>query len=78
MQQTRRQIVLGVLLFAGLTGSGRSYGQAAGVSTLEEMFRRIRQCWKPPPLSAADPGMQITVLVSFKRDGQIQIGRAHV
>jgi hypothetical protein len=41
------------------------------VDTIDELFARIRQCWKPPKLPDGDPGMQITVLFSLTRSGDL-------
>jgi hypothetical protein len=41
------------------------------VNTLRELFSAIERCWVPPPLDAARPGMEITVMVNFKRNGEI-------
>ncbi|WP_213741909.1 hypothetical protein [Bradyrhizobium sp. dw_411] len=41
------------------------------VNTLREVFERLRTCWKPPPPLSANPGIDITVIVSFNRDGNI-------
>ena len=45
-------------------------GQPAQVNTINEAFARFRACWKPPPLSRANP-IDITVIVSFNRAGEI-------
>jgi hypothetical protein len=57
------------LLF-GLFVSG---GQAAPapVNTIREIVEKLRACWKPPPASRANPGVDITVIVSFNRSGEI-------
>ena len=34
------------------------------------MFTRLHSCWRPPPLSQASP-IDITVIVSFNREGAI-------
>ena len=41
------------------------------VDNIKEVFARLRTCWKPPPPSRANPGIDITVIVSFNRDGDI-------
>jgi hypothetical protein len=41
------------------------------VDTIDELFARIRQCWKPPKLPEGHPGMQITVLFSLTRSGDL-------
>jgi hypothetical protein len=40
------------------------------VNTIKETIERLYTCWRPPPLSRANP-MDITVIVSFNRAGQI-------
>ena len=45
--------------------------EPAQVNTLGELFARLRICWKPPPPSVAHPGIDITVIVSFNRAGEI-------
>jgi hypothetical protein len=45
--------------------------QPAQVDTLREFFARLRTCWRPPPPSRAHPDVDITVLVSFNRAGEI-------
>jgi hypothetical protein len=47
-----------------------SPAQAQEVNTLREVAVRIHGCWRPPPLSRANP-MDITVIVSFNREGKI-------
>ena len=41
------------------------------VDNIKQAFARFRSCWKPPPASRANPGIDITVIVSFNRDGNI-------
>ena len=40
------------------------------VNTIKETIERLYTCWRPPPLLRANP-MDITVIVSFNRAGQI-------
>ena len=40
------------------------------LDTLKDIFARLHSCWKPPPLSRANP-IDITVVVSFNREGAI-------
>lgn len=51
--------------------------QAEAVSTLDGMFERLKGCWRWPELPRGHPGMQITVLFSFKRDGEL-LGRPRI
>ena len=41
------------------------------LNTLDDIRRAIRGCWRWPPLNAIRTGMTLTVLLSFKRDGEI-------
>jgi hypothetical protein len=55
-----------------LSWSGASaQTRAAPVDNLKELFTRLGSCWRPPLAARADPGIDITVLVSFNRDGDI-------
>jgi hypothetical protein len=42
----------------------------AQLDTLKDIFVRLHSCWRPPPLSQAEP-LDITVVVSFNREGVI-------
>jgi hypothetical protein len=48
--------------------SNRAEGK---INTLRELFTEIRACWRPPALDQARKGMEITIRLSFKRDGTI-------
>lgn len=50
---------------------GEAKKPAAPLNTIAEVFAALDACWVPPALDQARAGMQITVLVSFKRDGEI-------
>jgi hypothetical protein len=56
-----------------LFGLWASAGQAepAEINTIRDVFAKLRTCWKPPPASRANPGIAITVIVSFTRNGDI-------
>ena len=47
----------------GLTEPGQ-------VDNIREVFAKLKTCWKPPPASRANP-IDITVIVSFNRAGEI-------
>jgi hypothetical protein len=66
-----------LLVAACTTWSAGAVAQEGGVGNLKEMFARLRGCWQPPSLPAGDPGMEITVMVAFRRDGQI-LGRPRI
>ena len=50
--------------------------QAEPLDTIKDVVERLHQCWKPPPRSQAKP-IDITVIVSFNREGDI-LGRPRV
>ena len=54
------------------------YAQAepAQVDNIREAYARFGRCWKPPPASRAN-AMDITVIVSFNRAGEI-LGRPRI
>jgi hypothetical protein len=41
------------------------------LNTIGDLFAALRSCWSPPPAESAREGMQISVLFSFKRSGDI-------
>ena len=45
--------------------------EPASVDSIKDLVARLRTCWKPPPASRATPGIDITVVVSFNRNGNI-------
>jgi hypothetical protein len=47
------------------------------VDNLKGMFERLRTCWTPPPAGRANPEVDITVIVSFDRRGNI-LGRPKI
>lgn len=71
----RNQVVwlAAALLFVSSAGA---QGQTGQVNTIREAFARFWSCWKPPPASRANP-IDITVIVSFNRSGEI-LGRPRI
>jgi hypothetical protein len=49
----------------------------ARVDTIRDVYARLRTCWTPPAAARANPGIDITVIVSFNRDGHI-LGRPKI
>jgi hypothetical protein len=41
------------------------------VDNIKQVFAKLGTCWRPPPPSQANPSIEITVIVSFRRDGTI-------
>jgi hypothetical protein len=50
--------------------SGCARAESGQINTIREAIERIGSCWKPPPVSEANP-IDITVSVSFNRAGEI-------
>ncbi|MBR0958679.1 hypothetical protein [Bradyrhizobium japonicum] len=61
-----------ILLAAAVLLLGVSCAKAedAQVNTIQDIFRHLRTCWRPPPPAKARP-LDITVVVSFNRAGNI-------
>src|ERR1700678_991580 len=61
------------LAAALLLPSGMALAQTgpAQVDSIKDVVARLRTCWKPPPASRASSGIDITVVVSFNRNGDI-------
>lgn len=62
-------IAAAAALLLGIPGAP-AQPQPDRVNTIHEIFVRLRTCWKPPPRARAHP-IDITVVVSFNRDGDI-------
>ena len=77
MAPRRHQLVViaAALLFGLFSSAGQA--QPAQVNTIKDVFAKLRTCWKPPPPSRANPGIDITVIVSFNRAGEI-FGRPRI
>ena len=41
------------------------------LDTIGDLFAALRSCWSPPPPDVAREGMQMSVLFSFRRSGEI-------
>jgi hypothetical protein len=41
------------------------------INTLNELGATLRACWIPPPLDQARVGMQVTVQMTFRRNGEL-------
>src|SRR5258705_13532365 len=71
MANSRGKPLLGfAALLLWLASAAPAAAQAQQLDTLKEIFARLYSCWKPPPLSQANP-IDITVIVSFNREGVI-------
>jgi hypothetical protein len=52
-------------------GGGDSAAHDHKLNTLRELFAALRACWVPPPIKKSRPGMQMSVRLSFKRNGEL-------
>jgi hypothetical protein len=50
--------------------TGPAQGEPERLNTIKDVFAKLHSCWKPPPRSRANP-IDITVVVSFNREGAI-------
>jgi hypothetical protein len=66
-----------LLILAGSSGSRPALAQEDGIPNLAALSARLKQCWEPPALPRGNPGMEITVQFTFKRDGNL-LGRPRI
>jgi hypothetical protein len=71
MPEFRFRIASAVLVIAKLAGGAAAESPRAPINTLNELEGALLACWEPPPIEQSRPGMQITVLMSFKRNGEL-------
>jgi hypothetical protein len=67
----RFQIAGEALAIAALSASAAAQNPQAPINTLTDLEAALLACWVPPPMEQSRPGMQITVLMSFKRNGEL-------
>jgi hypothetical protein len=60
-----------------MASSTTAAAQQVRVNSIADFFARIRTCWRPPPPSSVHAGIDITVIVSFNRAGEI-LGKPRV
>jgi hypothetical protein len=53
-----------------LATAAHAQAQPQQIDTIKEIFAKLYSCWQAPPASRANP-MDITVVVSFNREGAI-------
>jgi len=73
---SRTLIRLSMALLCAVSASA-AQAQTGQVDNIKQAFAHLRTCWKPPPASRANPDVEITVIVSFTRDGSI-LGRPKI
>ena len=71
----RLALVLGAMVltaaFLSDRGSAEPVRSKRQLNTMADVGKALRACWRWPPLSEARPGMEMTVRLSFKRNGEI-------
>ncbi len=63
----QKLLLAATMLLLGVSGAA---AEDARVDTIKDIFQHLRTCWKPPPAAKARP-IDITVVVSFNRSGNI-------
>ena len=71
MLKSRFRIAGEVLVIATLAGSAAAQSPREPINTINELGAALQDCWVPPPIEQARPGMQITVMMKFKRNGEL-------
>jgi hypothetical protein len=61
----------GALVLAALASDVLAEQAPARLNTIKDLGAALQACWAPPPLDQARPGMQITVQMTFKRNGEL-------
>jgi hypothetical protein len=69
MFKSRFQIAGEALVIAALSASAAAQNAQAPINTFKDLEAALLACWVPPPTEQSRPGMQITVLMSFNRNG---------
>jgi hypothetical protein len=68
----RLAVTVAGLALAGVMLSAPAVAQQRKpLDTLADVKQAIRSCWRWPPINAIRTGMELTVRLSFKRDGEI-------
>ena len=61
----------GALALVPPVGEALAQGPQLPLNTLNEVSAALRACWVPPPIDQSHAGMQITVRMSFRRNGEL-------
>jgi hypothetical protein len=69
MFKSRFQIAGEALVIAALSVSAAAENAQAPINTFKDLEAALLACWVPPPTEQSRPGMKITVLMSFNRNG---------
>jgi hypothetical protein len=61
----------GAFAFALVATSAVAEEPRSRIDNFRALWAAMEQCWRPPPIEQARLGMQITVLMSIKRNGEL-------
>jgi hypothetical protein len=65
------RVTAAALAIAVVASSAAAQKPQAPLNTLKDIGAALQACWVPPPLEQSRPGMQITVQMTFKRNGDL-------
>jgi hypothetical protein len=74
MADARKSLLWFAALLIGASSADAAPDQ---VDNIKQALIRLHRCWKPPPPSRANPDVEITAIVTFRRDGNI-FGRPRI
>ena len=64
-------LISGALVSVALATGAVAQKPTVSLNTLKAIEVALQACWIPPPINQARPAMQITVMMSFNRNGQL-------
>ena len=64
-------VLLGLAVLTTVVRAAAAQTPQLSLNTLNEVSAALRACWVPPPLDQSRAGMQITVQMSFRRNGEL-------
>jgi hypothetical protein len=76
LERTMRRLAY-TLTIALLARTALAEPPRQSLNTLQDVFRALQACWKPPAPEQSRPGMELTVQLSLKQSGEI-FGRPRI
>ena len=67
----KRLSVIGLTFTLLIPSVGYAQGRTDLVDKPSDLFRQVKNCWRPPPAALARTGTSIAVRASFRRDGTV-------
>ena len=61
----------------GTLRGSRPAGETGRVERIRDVFAAVRACWRPPVLQGGPTGLQLTLRMSFNRNGEV-IGKPRI